>query len=135
MIDVDYFKLFNDCYGHQAGDDCLRKVAQVLKKSMVRGTDLAARYGGEEFAYILPETPMDGAINLAQKMRTALVKEAITHAESDVAEYVTVSLGVATIEPTTDNNPHELIEAADKQLYLSKQSGRNRVTNVDLTAK
>ncbi|MFC1750099.1 diguanylate cyclase [Pseudomonadota bacterium] len=133
MIDVDYFKHFNDSYGHWAGDECLRKIATKVKDTLTRKTDLVARYGGEEFICILPETDPEGAIKLAEKLRTAVVSLSIPHAGIEIAEYVTISLGVATIIPTNSIQPHVLIETADKQLYRAKQSGRNCISHEDLT--
>ncbi|AUH50502.1 diguanylate cyclase response regulator [Chromobacterium sp. ATCC 53434] len=124
MIDVDHFKRFNDRYGHQAGDDCLRRVAQAIKQSARRPHDLTARYGGEEFACILPDT--DGAAGVAHAVLTAIRELAIPHAASDVAEVVTASLGVATVVASHESTPQALIEEADRQLYQAKRQGRAR---------
>lgn len=131
MCDIDYFKLYNDTYGHQSGDRCLKKVAQVLQNVVKRSTDLAARYGGEEFVIILPETASEGATVVAEQVREAVESLRIEHSSSDIAEYVTISLGVATRTPTQVSAESKLIESADKALYASKENGRNIFTHVD----
>jgi two-component system chemotaxis family response regulator WspR len=127
FIDIDYFKQFNDLYGHLAGDDCLRKIATVLQTTARRGNDMAARYGGEEFACVLPGTGKKNALLLARKIiaRTAALN--IPHEGSSVAPYVTVSIGVATLVPARGHHYSHLIDAADRSLYSAKQQGRNRV--------
>ena len=127
MCDVDFFKLFNDTYGHQSGDDCLKSVARAMKGIARRGGDCVARYGGEEFAVILPVTGKKSAIYIAEKIRQTVEKRAIAHSKSPVAPFVTLSLGVATVVPDDQGTPELLIECADKALYLAKSSGRNRV--------
>jgi diguanylate cyclase (GGDEF)-like protein/PAS domain S-box-containing protein len=126
MIDVDRFKLFNDRYGHPAGDDCLRKVAGAIKNLPVRAADLVARYGGEELAILLPGTPEAGATILAERARSAVRGLAIPHAGSE-ARLVTISLGVATLVPQQSGQPDDLVIAADKALYRAKEGGRDRV--------
>lgn len=126
ISDVDYFKFYNDRYGHLAGDDCLRNIAQVIQQNINRPNDLAARYGGEEFAVILPNTFEQGAIKVAEKIRTGVKQLQTPHQASPIDEYVTLSLGVASIMPTEANQPEHLIEAADKALYMAKAQGRNR---------
>jgi diguanylate cyclase (GGDEF)-like protein len=126
MIDIDQFKLFNDRYGHVTGDDCLRRVAAVLSEVPRRPGDVLARYGGEEFACILPETDAPGALRIAEQMRQEVLALAIPHAASTVAGSVTLSLGAAAGVPVLDQDPFELLRAADDALYLAKQSGRNR---------
>lgn len=133
MMDVDFFKRYNDGYSHPVGDDCLRRIAEALKSTMSRGTDLVARYGGEEFVCILPETSARGANQIAEKILDTIVTLAIPHEFSDVCSFVTVSAGVATMLPTKDQTPSKLLELADIQLYRAKQEGRNRVCCVDLT--
>jgi diguanylate cyclase (GGDEF)-like protein len=128
MCDVDFFKLFNDTYGHQGGDDCLRSVAKALGDSARRGGDFIARYGGEEFVVVLPATEAEGALNVAEKIRLAVELLAIEHSKSQVAPHVTLSLGVATIIPCDEGTPELLIKCADDALYTAKSSGRNRVT-------
>jgi diguanylate cyclase (GGDEF)-like protein len=126
MVDVDFFKLYNDIYGHQHGDQCLRDIAEAINKSIHRPSDLVARYGGEEFAVILPNTPVNGAMIVAEEIRQAVASLFIEHSKSTVAHYVTVSLGVAVIQPGQDNHLNELVHAADEALYKAKDSGRNQ---------
>jgi diguanylate cyclase (GGDEF)-like protein/PAS domain S-box-containing protein len=127
MSDVDHFKLFNDTYGHQAGDACLRQVAEALQSRVRRPADLAARYGGEEFVVLLPSTPREGALVVAEALRAAVVALGIPLARSTAGPVVTVSLGCATQAPGTDEPPAALLERADRALYEAKHAGRNRV--------
>ncbi|WP_350646582.1 diguanylate cyclase [Pseudomonas sp. HY13-MNA-CIBAN-0226] len=129
LVDVDYFKLYNDRYGHQAGDDCLKSVAQTLSETVRRPYDLVARYGGEEFACILPNTVLSGAVEIAERMQERVRALGIEHSASDVDRVVTVSLGVATLTPTRELEFQALIEVADKQLYEAKKAGRARVSS------
>jgi diguanylate cyclase (GGDEF)-like protein len=127
MIDVDCFKLYNDVYGHLAGDECLRQVGLALQASEGRSGDLAARYGGEEFALLLPNTDVAGALRVAEEIRKAIRELEIKH-ERNLAGVVTISAGVNAFMPVTgDNTPSELIAAADEALYLAKTSGRDQV--------
>lgn len=128
MIDIDAFKPYNDTYGHQAGDNCIRQVAQVLEKSVLRGTDFVARYGGEEFSMILPATDIRGAITVAERVRHHVEILKLPHKKSQVCGYVTVSCGVACCIPDKKDSYKDFIEAADKALYLSKNKGRNCVS-------
>ena len=130
MCDVDHFKLFNDTYGHQAGDDCLRQVAGVIQRTMERASDVAARYGGEEFAAILPETAIGGALFVGEKIRHALHALNIPHAGSPHGR-VTLSIGIAAQVPETDSLHDDLIKAADRALYRAKHEGRDRVVRAD----
>lgn len=127
LIDVDHFKNYNDCYGHQAGDICLRRIAQTLDQMTNRPGDLAARYGGEEFFVILPETNVADAAIVAHRLRAEVEALRIPHQASDVADTVTISLGVAAMVPSADDTPAVLIELADRAMYRAKQAGRNRV--------
>lgn len=133
ILDIDYFKLYNDGYGHQKGDDCLKQVAQTLNNCITRSCDLFARYGGEEFVALLPETNLEGAKKIAKKMHTAINKCAIQHKFSKVSDIdtVTLSFGVATMVATKDNTPEQLIETADKALYKAKENGRNQIMSND----
>lgn len=127
MIDVDYFKRYNDTYGHVAGDDVLKKVADVIRASFSRPADLAGRFGGEEFMVILPNTNTAGATHVAEKIRAAVEGLCIPHDASSAADYVTVSIGATSLVPQRDVAPTTLIEAADAALYQAKKAGRNRI--------
>ncbi len=127
MLDIDYFKAFNDSTGHQAGDDCLRRVAQTLRDSVHRAADLVARYGGEEFAILLPETDAEHARMLAESLRERIESLAIEHPTSQF-RIVTASIGVATCVPPRDcGGTEDFIRVADDALYDAKRLGRNRV--------
>ncbi|MEG4287627.1 diguanylate cyclase [Microcoleus sp. C2C3] len=128
MCDIDYFKLYNDTYGHQAGDECLRQVAAVIQHSVKRAADLVARYGGEEFVVVLPNTDIEGATCVAQMIAQQVRALQIVHAKSAVSEYVTLSLGVACCIPAPKSQPEALIALADESLYQAKASGRDRVS-------
>lgn len=128
LIDIDFFKPYNDNYGHQKGDDTLKLVAQTLNEGINRPADLLARYGGEEFVVVLPETALKGAVQLAESMTQAIFALQSPHQHSDAADCVTVSMGVACCEPDKRYNSVEtLINAADKALYQAKELGRNQV--------
>jgi diguanylate cyclase (GGDEF)-like protein len=126
LADVDYFKAYNDCYGHQAGDDCLRRVATVLKFVARRPADLAARYGGEEFAIVLPGTAMDGAVDVATTLAREIETLSIVHARAGSYDRISLSQGIASVVPAGDASPESIIELADQALYQAKQQGRNR---------
>lgn len=132
LCDIDYFKQYNDTYGHQAGDDCLKQVAQKMHRTVKRATDLVARYGGEEFAVILPDTNIDGAVNVAQDIQKAVYNLQIPHNHS-VNGYITLSLGVVGLIPINQQSPDELVAAADKALYEAKEKGKNRVCTYTAT--
>ena len=127
MIDVDYFKLYNDTYGHQAGDRCLIEVAKTIKTCVKRPGDVVARYGGEEFIVLLSETEKEGTMKVAERIRKSIEEKRIPHKSSKVSEYVTVSLGCSSTIPEKDIPPPLLIMEADKALYEAKEGGRNRI--------
>ena len=127
LCDIDHFKTYNDHYGHQKGDLCLQQVSSILEEYTRRESDLAARYGGEEFAIVLPDTTLDNAVNIAEKIRSAIVKAAISHDASEVTNIVTISMGVSTIRPNQVVFSAALIAEADRLLYQAKAEGRNRV--------
>jgi len=131
MIDIDYFKEFNDHYGHQAGDECLKEVAKSIQETLKRPADMVVRYGGEEFVVILPETDNGGAVMIAEQIRKNVEMLKITHNYSAVSSSVTISLGIATRIPQTKDNKNYLINMADKALYKAKNAGRNRVAIKD----
>ncbi len=128
LIDIDNFKAFNDYYGHQAGDDCLQNIATEIASTLKRPGDLLARYGGEEFAGVLPRTPLEGAQFLADELVRAAENLQIPHAKSTTSDFVTISIGYATVaaDEFGDLNSARLIERADKALYQAKAHGRNR---------
>ncbi|MHB1075291.1 GGDEF domain-containing protein [Thiobacillus sp.] len=125
MLDIDYFKQYNDCYGHIEGDACLKRVAQVLNSAATRARDLFARFGGEEFVLVLPGTDEGSAAKIAERCRSLIFKEQIPHAQSPVSQILTVSLGVGTIIPSHQDDPLAFVETVDKRLYQAKQHGRN----------
>ncbi|MHC4457658.1 MAG: sensor domain-containing diguanylate cyclase [Planctomycetota bacterium] len=127
MCDIDYFKRYNDAYGHQKGDDCLRAVAQAIDECLKRPADMVARYGGEEFGIILPNTHADGAFHVAEIIRNAIGSLKIPHAKSNVDDYVSLSLGVSCVIPSPGGALETLVGTADKALYLAKNQGRNQV--------
>ena len=127
LIDIDYFKLYNDRYGHQAGDNCLKLVARALSETLRRPYDKLARYGGEEFACLLPKTKLAGASAMAERMQARVSELRVEHLGSDVDQVVTISLGVASMVPTPSETPELLLKAADQQLYEAKRTGRARV--------
>jgi diguanylate cyclase (GGDEF)-like protein len=129
-IDVDYFKLYNDTYGHQMGDECLKKIANVMKCIANRPGDLAARYGGEEFMVILSETDQKGAAIIAEKIRSGVEQLKIIHEKSITHPFVTISAGVATVIPDESQNYSALINLADRALYISKNNGRNQINHI-----
>lgn len=125
FADIDFFKRYNDHYGHQAGDDCLKKVAHALQAIVHRPADLVCRYGGEEFVMILPDTTADGALAVADKMLRSVADQKIEHKNSDAADHVTLSIGVATASPKEGTEAASLIETADQMLYRAKERGRS----------
>jgi diguanylate cyclase (GGDEF)-like protein len=131
ILDVDHFKLYNDRYGHLAGDSCLRRVATALAGLLRRPADMVARYGGEEFAAILPGTGLEGAKVVAESMRQAVASLGIEHQDSPVQSVVTVSLGLSAVVPLPGCAPADLLQAADQGLYQAKQEGRDRWISFD----
>ena len=127
MIDIDHFKQFNDHYGHLAGDDCIKQVASCMSRTATRAGDFVARYGGEEFACILPGTPSEAVVALAEKLRSNIGALMIPHAASSVADHVTVSQGVATLLCTNEGTPSDLVQHADQALYRAKDAGRDQI--------
>lgn len=127
LLDVDYFKRYNDKYGHAKGDECLIEVAAILSALMQRENDFVARYGGEEFVCVLGDTHSDGALKVAEKIISSMAKHAIKHGDSDAAAHVTLSIGVVTYYPDLTRKPDalELLKKADKALYKAKENGRN----------
>ena len=128
LLDIDFFKPFNDIYGHPAGDTCLQKVAAALDGSMRRGSDFCARYGGEEFACVLPATELGGAIQLAEDMRSSVEALAIPHSGSAITDRVTISVGLVSFLCESEAAVSSCFAEADALLYTSKNNGRNRVT-------
>ena len=126
LIDVDHFKHYNDHYGHQAGDHCLRQIANTLKAQLGRSTDLVARYGGEEFVCLLPDTELASAMMLARQIGAAVQAQAIAHQASPVADVVTISVGACSKPAGLDSDAQQLLRGADAQLYAAKAQGRNR---------
>jgi diguanylate cyclase (GGDEF)-like protein len=132
LLDVDFFKRYNDRYGHQAGDDCLRRVAACLRQGIKRPGDLVARYGGEEFVCLLPETPLEGALEFSRQLGQSVAALGIEHADSAVAGFVTVSLGVCTKPANASGTAQALLREADAQLYIAKSRGRNQTCGAEL---
>lgn len=133
MIDIDFFKPYNDYYGHQQGDECLKQIAHALAGSIKRASDCVARYGGEEFVCILPDTDIHGAMQVGEAMRERIESLHIPHERSTVANHVTISAGASSLIPTREKSRFGLLEAADKNLYLAKAEGRNRIKSLDLS--
>ena len=130
MIDIDCFKLYNDTFGHLAGDDSLREVAAIIKKSVKRPRDLAARYGGEEFVIILPDTDLDGARKVAESIRQSVRERKISHTASEIDQFITISAGYASMVPGNDCTPKDLLREADSALYTAKRSGKNKACGI-----
>ncbi|MCP4161997.1 MAG: GGDEF domain-containing protein [Deltaproteobacteria bacterium] len=133
FIDIDFFKNYNDFYGHQAGDDCLKHVASTLKEIVNRPADLVARYGGEEFIISLPNTRDEGAKKVAHQIQEQLKKLQIPHARSIVNQYITCSMGIVSFVPNDNSSIEAMVEHADKALYQAKENGRNCIITADLS--
>ena len=134
LLDVDFFKKYNDQYGHPAGDECLKRIAGAMQASCRRPADLAARYGGEEFVLVLPTTSAEGARKVSDILAAAIAHLAIPHAQSTVCPVVTISQGIATLVPSHESLPELLIQHADEALYRAKEQGRNRAVAHDAAA-
>jgi diguanylate cyclase (GGDEF)-like protein len=132
LCDIDFFKRYNDTYGHQAGDECLKKVAQTISHAIKRPADLVARYGGEEFVILLPETDLSGAVKLVEDIKLEIRNLQIEHAKSDVSPYVSLSMGICTMRPDREKLSTELVAVADRALYQAKKTGRDRVESVEM---
>ena len=132
LCDVDFFKRYNDLYGHPAGDYCLQQVGKLLQSSILRPADFIARYGGEEFIILLPETDIDGAKHVAERIHIKIRNLAIPHANSQVADIVTLSIGVTAAIPQMTFSRHDLLEIADQALYAAKAKGRNQTIALPL---
>jgi diguanylate cyclase (GGDEF)-like protein len=131
--DVDFFKRYNDTYGHQSGDSCLQAVAGALTSAARRGNDIVARFGGEEFVMLLPDTPLPGALEVAERVLDSVRGLKLAHAKSEVAEHVTMSLGITVCVPSPTLSSEQLIKVADSALYQAKSEGRNRAAFKPLT--
>ncbi|MDD5035088.1 MAG: diguanylate cyclase [Methylococcaceae bacterium] len=134
LFDVDWFKLFNDKFGHLEGDECLKSIARSVQAIASRPADIVARYGGEEFIVLLPDTDSGGACQVAGKMRAEVENLHIPNPDSTVCPYITISLGVATEVPNPASDPNQLIKLADETLYRAKNAGRNRFSIATLPA-
>lgn len=132
MIDIDHFKLFNDHYGHSAGDVCLKQVAEVIAASLKRGQDMASRFGGEEFAVLMPDTDSAGAQSVAKRILDRIHAMQIPHKMAPDDLYVTISIGVGSCMPSSDGAPLDLLRCADRALYGSKNSGRGTITALEM---
>lgn len=132
QFDVDFFKQFNDLYGHVQGDKCLTDIAQTLNLAAVGPRDVVARFGGEEFVILLPETDAIGAQRVAKRCQRLIEKRAITHAQSPHGQLVTASIGLGTVMPNDRMSTTDFLQAVDRQLYAAKQNGRNRIETVAL---
>jgi diguanylate cyclase (GGDEF)-like protein len=128
LVDVDHFKRYNDCYGHLAGDDCLRRVAQTLAQTLRRPGDLLCRYGGEEFVCLLPDTDLAGAITVAENLVRRVSALALPHVQSELGQMVSVSVGGTASHPLPGGDAALLLKVADEQLYAAKQAGRARAS-------
>ena len=135
MIDIDFFKQYNDTFGHLKGDECLKQIATVLSNNLNRPGDFVARYGGEEFCILVPDTDMDGAISFAETVHSAIIGLKIDNPGSEVSKYLTVSIGIAAIVPKQGDNYMDLIYTSDKALYKAKSDGRNIIRTKETLEK
>lgn len=127
LIDIDFFKQYNDCYGHIQGDDCLKQVAETLSGAATRARDFFARFGGEEFVMVLPETDADAASKIAERCQQLIFKLQIPHSRSEVSQVLTISIGTGTIIPAHADEIRDFIDSVDRALYQAKLAGRNRI--------
>jgi diguanylate cyclase (GGDEF)-like protein/PAS domain S-box-containing protein len=134
LFDIDYFKQYNDLYGHVQGDKCLTSIAQTLSLALDSPRDLVARFGGEEFVVLLPQCDLSVALKVAERCQRLIRKQAIAHVRSPFGQHVTVSIGVGSVRPSAAMQPSDFIEAVDRQLYAAKNNGRNRIESVQLDA-
>ncbi|MCW9018588.1 MAG: GGDEF domain-containing protein, partial [Kangiellaceae bacterium] len=132
MVDIDFFKNYNDKLGHLEGDKCLVKVSSLIQDSVQRSSDLVARFGGEEFVIALFDTNMEQASNIAEKIRVNVEQAAIPHPSSPIGKFITVSLGICVASPHADYSPLKAIKMADQALYTSKENGRNQSNELTL---
>jgi diguanylate cyclase (GGDEF)-like protein len=132
LVDVDHFKRYNDTYGHQKGDDCLKRLADAMQEKTFRPADLVARYGGEEFVILMPNTDLDGARMVAERVQQYIHSLGIPHESSEIDGVVSISVGVAVATPTPRHTAEQLLAAADSALYAAKHAGRNRVTTGEI---
>jgi len=135
MIDIDFFKQYNDTFGHLKGDECLKQIATVLSNNLNRPGDFVARYGGEEFCILIPETDLDGALTFAEKVHTTIIELKIDNPGSEVSKYLTISIGIAAIVPKHDDSYMDLIYTSDKALYKAKADGRNIIRTKETLEK
>lgn len=135
MLDIDFFKAYNDTFGHQQGDECLQQIASVIKNLVKRPGDFVARYGGEEFAVILPDTRMQGAYELMHELQKNIQELHIPAADKSVSAFMTVSIGIACMVPTPTDELHDFVMAADAALYTAKNKGRNRIETDNIAPK
>lgn len=132
MVDVDFFKQYNDHYGHAMGDRALQAIAKILQRSVKRPADLAARYGGEEFVIVIPDTDSRSAMHVAERIRSSVAEIQIPHHYSPIADHITISIGIATVRLNSITKPEVILDTADRNLYQAKQSGRNKVVATEL---
>ncbi|WP_293615137.1 sensor domain-containing diguanylate cyclase [Porticoccus sp.] len=131
FLDIDYFKQYNDHYGHMVGDDCLKSIATTIQHSLLRATDMATRYGGEEFCILLPNTSLTGALKVAAQVQANIKRLQIPHADNPISSSITISAGVASLVPTTEERSSRLTSLADKALYEAKGRGRDQTVASD----
>ena len=131
LIDVDYFKRYNDTYGHPAGDKVLQQLADLMERATTRAGEVVARFGGEEFILILPNASAASALRTANMLKSLVVKERMPHEASDVADFITISQGIVTLTPGSELQPGDLVDKADRALYVAKESGRNAISVAD----